>query len=142
MYYMFIYSGADLEGAHPAHAPLFALICKTKKTKTKSAPPVQSDNFYCLRPPVQHFLDPCLYIHKTLTHLVLKFNQVKSVKSSFIPQYKVSKETFACFKWENEKKCRPKRMTLGKIVTYIRQLNTVIFAFYLSVFLLLFLFFS
>ena len=40
--------GADLEGAHPAHAPLFALICKTKKINMRS--PVQPDNLYCCAP--------------------------------------------------------------------------------------------
>ena len=38
-------SGADLPYNHPAHAPLFALICKTKKM-----PPVQPDNLYSCAP--------------------------------------------------------------------------------------------
>ena len=38
----------------PPCSPLYV------RPKNKFAPPVQSDNLYCLRPPVQHFLDPRL----------------------------------------------------------------------------------
>ena len=44
----------------PPCSPLYV------RPNNKFAPPVQSDNFYCLRPPVQHFLDPRLYSLSTL----------------------------------------------------------------------------
>ena len=55
-------SGADLEGAHPARAPLFALLCKTKNKWICAIPPVQFDNLYCLRPQVQYCLDPRMWV--------------------------------------------------------------------------------
>ena len=53
-----IKSGADLEGGAPGARPPVRPYMQDQKINLR--PPVQSDIFYCLRPPVQHFLDPRL----------------------------------------------------------------------------------
>ena len=54
--FIFVYSGADLEGARvgctPLNPPLQAI--------QKNGAPIKSDNLYCWRPQVQYFLNPRL----------------------------------------------------------------------------------
>ena len=53
-YMMVLCAGADLEGAHPAHAPCSPLYVRPKN-KCAPPPPVESDNLYCFRPPGSTF---------------------------------------------------------------------------------------
>ena len=57
------YVRRGLRGGAAGARPLFAYICKSKNKKIGPPPPPgQSDKLYSLRPQVQYFLNPRLYV--------------------------------------------------------------------------------
>ena len=79
----YILQARNQRGAHRRTPPCSSLYIRPKNKFAPPPPPVLSDNLYCLRPPVQHFLDPRLIIlnqmkqcaKQTIAHRICENNQ-------------------------------------------------------------------